>query len=101
MVCEDPLPEVVHEVQVRLVGPARCRLGIDVSFSYIVAAGLDGGTQVISFILNFVRTFRRPNRLSSSHLVQAVFGAAGTAHPFPEWWGNGQHPMSSATAHLY
>ncbi|KAF7799543.1 hypothetical protein EIP86_010780 [Pleurotus ostreatoroseus] len=41
-------------------------------YNYIVAAALDGGTQVISFILNF-----------------AVFGAAGTAHSFPEWWGNG------------
>ncbi|KAI0748321.1 OPT oligopeptide transporter [Daedaleopsis nitida] len=40
-------------------------------YNYIVAAGLDGGTQVISFILNF-----------------AVFGASGTAHNFPEWWGN-------------
>ncbi|KIP12330.1 hypothetical protein PHLGIDRAFT_62013 [Phlebiopsis gigantea 11061_1 CR5-6] len=40
-------------------------------YNYIVAAALDGGTQVISFILNF-----------------AVFGAAGTAHSFPDWWGN-------------
>ncbi|THG99979.1 hypothetical protein EW026_g2478 [Hermanssonia centrifuga] len=40
-------------------------------YNYIVAAGLDGGTQVISFILNF-----------------AVFGASGTAHTFPTWWGN-------------
>ncbi|GBE83823.1 OPT oligopeptide transporter [Sparassis crispa] len=40
-------------------------------YNYIVAAALDGGTQVIMFILNF-----------------ALFGAAGTAHPFPEWWGN-------------
>ena len=39
--------------------------------SYIVAAALDGGTQVISFILNF-----------------AVFGASGTPHLFKEWWGN-------------
>ena len=39
--------------------------------SYIVAAALDGGTQVISFILNF-----------------AVFGASGTPHSFPDWWGN-------------
>ena len=39
--------------------------------SYIVAAALDGGTQVISFILNF-----------------AVFGASGTSHLFPNWWGN-------------
>ncbi|KAI0822753.1 OPT oligopeptide transporter [Trametes gibbosa] len=40
-------------------------------YNYIMAAALDGGTQVISFILNF-----------------AVFGASGTAHNFPEWWGN-------------
>ncbi|EKM55312.1 uncharacterized protein PHACADRAFT_255841 [Phanerochaete carnosa HHB-10118-sp] len=40
-------------------------------YNYIVAAGLDGGTQVISFILNF-----------------AVFGASGTPRPFPTWWGN-------------
>ncbi|KAJ3488990.1 hypothetical protein NLI96_g2467 [Meripilus lineatus] len=40
-------------------------------YNYIVAAALDGGTQVISFILNF-----------------AVFGASGTAHAFPTWWGN-------------
>ncbi|KAH9934458.1 OPT oligopeptide transporter [Epithele typhae] len=40
-------------------------------YNYIVAAALDGGTQVISFILNF-----------------AVFGASGIPHSFPEWWGN-------------
>ncbi|EMD32181.1 hypothetical protein CERSUDRAFT_126869 [Gelatoporia subvermispora B] len=40
-------------------------------YNYIVAAALDGGTQIISFILNF-----------------AVFGASGTAHTFPQWWGN-------------
>ncbi|KAI0333608.1 OPT oligopeptide transporter [Cubamyces sp. BRFM 1775] len=40
-------------------------------YNYIMAAALDGGTQVISFILNF-----------------AVFGASGTAHSFPDWWGN-------------
>ncbi|KAI0364037.1 OPT oligopeptide transporter [Pilatotrama ljubarskyi] len=40
-------------------------------YNYIVAAALDGGTQVISFILNF-----------------AVFGASGTPHNFPVWWGN-------------
>jgi hypothetical protein len=32
---------------------------------------LDGGTQVIVFILTF-----------------AVFGASGDAIPFPQWWGN-------------
>ncbi|KAK7694019.1 hypothetical protein QCA50_003595 [Cerrena zonata] len=40
-------------------------------YNYITAAALDGGTQVISFVLNF-----------------AVFGAAGTGHAFPTWWGN-------------
>ncbi|EJF61684.1 OPT oligopeptide transporter [Dichomitus squalens LYAD-421 SS1] len=40
-------------------------------YNYIVAAALDGGTQVISFMLNF-----------------AVFGASGNAHSFPQWWGN-------------
>ncbi|TRM66262.1 OPT oligopeptide transporter protein-domain-containing protein [Schizophyllum amplum] len=40
-------------------------------YNYIVAGALDGGTQVISFILNL-----------------AVFGAVGSEHAFPEWWGN-------------
>ncbi|THH31057.1 hypothetical protein EUX98_g3142 [Antrodiella citrinella] len=40
-------------------------------YNYVVAAALDGGTQVISFLLNF-----------------AVFGASGVGHPFPTWWGN-------------
>ncbi|OSX60979.1 hypothetical protein POSPLADRAFT_1145819 [Postia placenta MAD-698-R-SB12] len=40
-------------------------------YNYIVAAAMDGGTQVIMFILNF-----------------ALFGAAGNAHTFPQWWGN-------------
>ncbi|KZT11134.1 OPT oligopeptide transporter [Laetiporus sulphureus 93-53] len=40
-------------------------------YNYIVAAAMDGGTQVVIFILNF-----------------AIFGAAGNAHSFPEWWGN-------------
>ncbi|KZT66154.1 OPT superfamily oligopeptide transporter [Daedalea quercina L-15889] len=40
-------------------------------YNYIVAAALDGGTQVIVFILNF-----------------AVFGAAGRTVSFPQWWGN-------------
>jgi OPT family oligopeptide transporter len=40
-------------------------------YNFIVAGALDGGTQVISFILNL-----------------AVFGAVGTAHEFPQWWGN-------------
>ncbi|KAH9919872.1 OPT oligopeptide transporter [Fomitopsis serialis] len=40
-------------------------------YNYIVAAALDGGTQVIVFILNF-----------------AIFGAAGKTVVFPQWWGN-------------
>lgn len=40
-------------------------------YNYIVAAGLDAGTQVIIFLLNF-----------------AIFGAAGNQHQFPQWWGN-------------
>ncbi len=39
-----------------------------------MAAALDGGTQVISFMLNF-----------------AVFGASGSTHNFPQWWGNGMY----------
>ncbi|KAF8124327.1 OPT oligopeptide transporter protein-domain-containing protein [Boletus edulis] len=42
-------------------------------YNYIVAAALDGGTQVMVFILSF-----------------AVQGAAGTAHLFPSWWGANQ-----------
>lgn len=42
-----------------------------VKFNYIVSAALDGGTQVMVFILTF-----------------AVFGGSGTAHYFPYWAGN-------------
>lgn len=40
-------------------------------YNYILGAALDGGTQVMVFILSF-----------------AVFGAGGTSHSFPSWWGN-------------
>ncbi|KAJ3983558.1 OPT oligopeptide transporter protein-domain-containing protein [Lentinula detonsa] len=40
-------------------------------YNYIISGALDGGTQVISFILNL-----------------AVFGAAGVEVDFPQWWGN-------------
>ncbi|KAG1828958.1 OPT oligopeptide transporter protein-domain-containing protein [Suillus variegatus] len=39
-------------------------------YNYIIGAALDGGTQVMVFILSF-----------------AVQGAGGTAHLFPAWWG--------------
>ncbi|KAG1754615.1 OPT oligopeptide transporter protein-domain-containing protein [Suillus lakei] len=42
-------------------------------YNYLVGAALDGGTQVMVFILSF-----------------AVQGAAGTSHLFPEWWGANQ-----------
>ncbi|KAI0306821.1 OPT oligopeptide transporter protein-domain-containing protein [Multifurca ochricompacta] len=42
-------------------------------YNYILGAGLDGGTQVMVFILSF-----------------AVQGAAGVSHPFPRWWGANQ-----------
>jgi hypothetical protein len=42
-----------------------------VEWNYLVSAALDGGTQVIVFILSF-----------------AVFGGSGAAHDFPIWGGN-------------
>ncbi|KAG1862488.1 OPT oligopeptide transporter protein-domain-containing protein [Suillus subalutaceus] len=42
-------------------------------YNYIVGAALDGGTQVMVFILSF-----------------AVQGAGGTSHLFPTWWGADQ-----------
>lgn len=41
------------------------------NFNYLIGAALDGGSQIVTFILAF-----------------AVFGAGGTPHPFPTWWGN-------------
>ncbi|KAF8348553.1 OPT oligopeptide transporter protein-domain-containing protein [Amanita rubescens] len=40
-------------------------------YNYILGGGLDGGAQVMIFILSF-----------------AVFGASGTPRPFPAWAGN-------------
>lgn len=40
-------------------------------YNYLVAAALDGGTQVLVFIFTF-----------------AVFGGSGKAVPFPTWAGN-------------
>ncbi|OSD07818.1 OPT oligopeptide transporter [Trametes coccinea BRFM310] len=40
-------------------------------YNYLTSAALDGGSQVILFILSF-----------------AVFGASGDAIAFPNWWGN-------------
>ncbi|THZ33460.1 OPT superfamily oligopeptide transporter [Aureobasidium pullulans] len=42
-----------------------------VKYNYIVSAALDGGTQVLVFILTF-----------------AVFGGSGKSRPFPTWAGN-------------
>ncbi|GIJ91742.1 hypothetical protein Asppvi_010714 [Aspergillus pseudoviridinutans] len=40
-------------------------------YNYLIGAALDGGSQIVIFILSF-----------------AVFGASGQEHPFPTWWGN-------------
>lgn len=40
-------------------------------YNYLIGAALDGGAQIVIFILSF-----------------AVFGASGKEHPFPTWWGN-------------
>ncbi|KAF8309084.1 OPT superfamily oligopeptide transporter [Clavulina sp. PMI_390] len=40
-------------------------------YNYILGGAMDGGAQVLVFILSF-----------------AVYGASGTSHPFPDWWGN-------------
>ncbi|KAG2078171.1 hypothetical protein BDR04DRAFT_999724 [Suillus decipiens] len=42
-------------------------------YNYLVAAALDGGTQVMVFVLSF-----------------AVEGSVGPSHLFPEWWGANQ-----------
>ncbi|TRM65022.1 OPT oligopeptide transporter protein-domain-containing protein [Schizophyllum amplum] len=42
-----------------------------VKYNYLLSAALDGGSQVILFILSF-----------------AVFGASNKEVPFPYWWGN-------------
>ncbi|OKL61431.1 hypothetical protein UA08_03142 [Talaromyces atroroseus] len=42
-----------------------------VKWNYLISAALDGGTQIMVFILTF-----------------AVAGGSGTAHPFPYWAGN-------------
>lgn len=42
-----------------------------IKYNYITSAALDGGTQVMVFILTF-----------------AVFGGSGKARPFPTWAGN-------------
>ncbi|KAL2843107.1 OPT oligopeptide transporter protein-domain-containing protein [Aspergillus pseudoustus] len=45
--------------------------GIYNKYNYLIGAALDGGSQLIIFILSF-----------------AVLGASGTERPFPTWWGN-------------
>ena len=42
-----------------------------VKYNYILSAGMDGGAQVINFILTFT-----------------VLGAGRKAVPFPKYWGN-------------
>lgn len=40
-------------------------------YNYLIGAALDGGSQIVIFVLSF-----------------AVFGASGKAVNFPTWWGN-------------
>lgn len=40
-------------------------------YNYLIGAAMDGGSQIVIFILSF-----------------AVFGASSSAVPFPTWWGN-------------
>jgi OPT family oligopeptide transporter len=42
-----------------------------IKYNYIMSAGMDGGSQVLNFILTFT-----------------VFGAGGKSVPFPKYWGN-------------
>ncbi|KAJ5591581.1 uncharacterized protein N7459_001950 [Penicillium hispanicum] len=45
--------------------------GVYNKYNYLIGAALDGGAQVVIFILSF-----------------AVLGASGKSYPFPTWWGN-------------
>jgi hypothetical protein len=47
----------------------RYRTNWFLKYNYILSAGMDGGSQVISFILTLT-----------------VFGATGKAVPFPKYW---------------
>jgi len=57
---------VISQVWLRRYHPGWFR-----KYIYILGGAVDGGTQIIVFVLSF-----------------AVFGASGTARPFPNWWGN-------------
>ncbi|EME47911.1 hypothetical protein DOTSEDRAFT_146951 [Dothistroma septosporum NZE10] len=49
----------------------RRRPNIYNKYNYLIGAALDGGSQIVVFVLSF-----------------AVFGASGKSHPFPTWWGS-------------
>jgi OPT family small oligopeptide transporter len=53
------------------------------NYNYLLAAGAQGGTQVMIFILSF-----------------AVYGASGNSNPFPVWWGNYQHDSQGSPANV-
>lgn len=59
-------------------------------YNYLLSAALDGGSQVIIFILvrtSFCHT-TYPHSYGYSRQSFAVFGASGKAVDFPYWWGN-------------
>ncbi|KAF9519304.1 hypothetical protein BS47DRAFT_1370739 [Hydnum rufescens UP504] len=60
------LTGIVSQVWVRRYHPGWYR-----KYIYVLGGALDGGAQVMIFILSF-----------------AVYGASGKARPFPRWWGN-------------
>ncbi|KAF8512057.1 oligopeptide transporter [Gautieria morchelliformis] len=57
---------VISQVWIRQRYPGWYR-----NYNYLLGGALDGGVQVLIFILTF-----------------AVFGASGVSRPFPTWWGN-------------
>ncbi|KAJ5238423.1 peptide transporter MTD1 [Penicillium chermesinum] len=59
--------------RITMVWLRRRHPGIYNKYNYLIGAALDGGSQIVIFILSF-----------------AVFGAGGKPRPFPTWWGNPQ-----------
>ncbi|KAF8588166.1 OPT superfamily oligopeptide transporter [Ramaria rubella] len=69
---------VISQVWVRQRYPGWYR-----KYNFLLGGALDGGVQVLIFILTF-----------------AVFGASGVSRPFPTWWGNPDISSASAVNNL-
>ena len=62
-------------------------------YNYILAAGLDGGTQVRSISIHFILiSFTKIMQVMVFILSFAVQGASGNSHLIPQWW---EHPSAS------